>query len=510
MNPQKKTNLFSFLAAVLGLLLSSALLVFMGASGTKVEAMSLDLSTQLTGMQKGHIRAFQKSQLEATNLAAIHTVCTEGFPTCDFASLQGAVDAAGGGDLIKVAAGTYTDIHVRNNYTQVVYISKTLTIQSGYTTTNWLVPDPLNNLTTLNAGGNGRGMHITGAISPTIFGLKITGGEAAGQGGDTFWGQDAGGGIYIFQADAQIQNNQIIQNNAENGGGVYLSSSAASLKENYIASNTSNAEGGGVGMLDSSATLRENTILDNASSWGGGLYLHSSPALLVQNTIQSNHASGRGGGGLFLWWSDARLEANDIISNTTIWNTNGGVHIFACDPTLTNNMIVNNQAGGVRVEGSNPHFMHNTIAHNGEGGIGLYVTEYQDIFGGWHYGTSSLTNTIIVSHTNGISVTAGNTATLDGTFWGDGSWANAEDWMGAGMIFMGTVNVWGDPVFSNPDQGNYHLLSTSEAIDAGITVPLGDDFDGDSRPLEGGYDIGADEYTIWNEPYAIFIPMVNR
>jgi hypothetical protein len=86
--------------------------------------------------------------------AASHTVCPAGPPTCDYSTIQDAVDAAGDGDVIKVAAGVYTDVQGRPapaDYPsppadgivfQVVYISKSVTIRGGYTTTNDFA-DPL-------------------------------------------------------------------------------------------------------------------------------------------------------------------------------------------------------------------------------------------------------------------------------------------------------------------------------------------------------------------------------
>ena len=52
--------------------------------------------------------------------------------------MQKAVDAADPDDLVKVA-GTCAGVQVRGSLTQTVYISQNVTLQGGYTTTNWLV-----------------------------------------------------------------------------------------------------------------------------------------------------------------------------------------------------------------------------------------------------------------------------------------------------------------------------------------------------------------------------------
>ena len=471
----------------------------------------------------------------------IITVCLSGG--CDYTSVQAAVDAANDGDVIKVAAGVYTDVHVcpRNDVTtigvvtHVVYVSKTVTIRGGYTTTNSFAdpPDPEANPTTLGARGQGRVLYITGDISPTIEGLRITGGDATGMGGG-FLG-DAGGGMYVINATSLINNNQMFNNTAEYGGGLFLRSSAAMLSGNTVISNTAVGAamaggGGGLYLFFSDATLNDNTIISNSAtatggypyhggglflwggdvtmssntisgnsadsdhSFGGGLSLTGSDATLSGNTISGNTAC-YGGGGLYLGESDTTLSGNIVSSNTANYY-GGGLYLgFGSDATLDNNFITDNalwgdgKGSGLYVTGSSPQLRHNTIAHNSGGdGSGIYIGRP---------GTAStvvLTNTILVSHTVGIIVTAGNTATLEATLWGTNTWANTTDWDGAGTIFTDTLNVWDTPAFVDPAHGDYHIGLGSAAIDKGVDTGVTVDIDGEPRPVGTGYDIGADEF----------------
>ena len=68
------------------------------------------------------------------------TVCAG---LCDYTTIQGAVDNANPGDVIKVAADTYTDIHQQAGVTQLVYINKSVTIRGGYLASDFSdPPDP--------------------------------------------------------------------------------------------------------------------------------------------------------------------------------------------------------------------------------------------------------------------------------------------------------------------------------------------------------------------------------
>ncbi len=60
---------------------------------------------------------------------------------------------------------------------------------------------------------------------------------------------------------------------------------------------------------------------------------------------------------------------------------------------------------------------------------------------------------------------------------------------------LGTNYLTGNPLFVNANNGDFHLQSTSPAIDKGSSVGAPNmDFDGKSRPRGASYDIGAIEY----------------
>jgi hypothetical protein len=59
-----------------------------------------------------------------------------------------------------------------------------------------------------------------------------------------------------------------------------------------------------------------------------------------------------------------------------------------------------------------------------------------------------------------------------------------------------------DPHFTNPGISDYHLQPDSPAIDAGLAVPVTNDYDGNPRPFGWGFDIGALEYSGATSPFA--------
>lgn len=425
----------------------------------------------------------------------------------EYANVQAAVDAADDGDLVKVAGYCDQIYAVRGGppavggpsvITQVVYISRPLTIRGGYTFTNWATSRPITQPTVLDPQGLGRGLFITGTGSVTISGLTIRNGDA---------GMNGGGGISVWYADATISNTTVISCSAGSGGGIGVWKGQLTLLSSKMFSNTA-LMGGGVYLYQGTADLRGNTILGNRAyeygytgssiqpagggggGIGGGVDAYQSVLTMTGNTVVSNAAIGNlaRAGGVAVYESTANLRGNTILSNTTTMY-GGGVLVVIGDLSAINNIVAQNQAtqgGGFFLSGAaTGNLIHNTISNNSPEGVML-----SDLWSWWGDSTVYLTNTILVSHTKGITVAQGSAAVLEATLWGDGEWVNAIDWDGDGTIVTGALNYWGDPKFVDPAGGDYHITADSAAIDRAIPTSVTVDIDGEPR----NSDLGADEY----------------
>jgi hypothetical protein len=348
-------------------------------------------------------------------------------------------------------------------------------------------------------------------------------------------GSGFGGGMYTSNSPAVIDGNTFLSNTASigadgHGGGLMLSlNSPATVTNNIFQDNTgstvSRAYGGGIRVWGSPALIQGNTIYNNVAStvswgYGGGISVYNSPATLTSNTVTGNAASSTGdgsGGGISLNSGSPSLNRNHLVGNSAY--AGGGLHLCGSDATLTDNFVLDNtasgQGGGVYVNGlspllintvvadnalsqasatgagvcvviASPRLVHSTIARNtGGDGSGVYVTGFE-WEGTYYSSTVWLTNTVLVSHTLGITVSAGDVAHLNNTLWH----ANGNDWDGEGTInHLGDHS--GDPAFA---ADGYHLTGVSGAINKGIEAGVTTDIDGEVRPQGLGYDLGADEW----------------
>jgi len=287
-------------------------------------------------------------------------VCSSG---CAYSTVQAAVTAAASGDTIKVAAGAYHGVSTVGSHTQMVYITKNITLLGGFTPSNWTAANPATNVTLLDAQQLGHVFTVNGAYQATIDGFSITGGK-------TLDGVSDSGGIYVYDGRLILSHSKVYGNTADlDGGGIYMLRSSmsalpnSSFTSNEIYSNTAGDMGGGV-MLDAAdtVTFTGNNIHDNTATNGdgGGVYLDHCPnAAFSQDLFNANHADSGSGGGLAIWGYGSggtnQTLTGDVVSGNSA--SHGGGMNFDTTAYILNQVTVTG----------------NTSAHDG-GGLATYAT----------------------------------------------------------------------------------------------------------------------------------------
>ena len=360
---------------------------------------------------------------------------------------------------------------------QTIYNAGNLSLTNSSVMTNTTQPGH-NGISTpfyTTSGGYGQpggGIYNKGTL--TVYNCAISG-NRTGRGGDgAYWnygnggdGGDGGQGGGIYNFGNATFNHCTIRGNQTGYGG-----QGGSGGSGYgFGQDGDGGSGGGVynqgTMTINLTTIRDNTTGAGVQGGSGGGIFNSGSLTFTNSYLQKNETSpGGSGGGL------CNLGAIAIFDNCIVSDNFVGAGSFG---------------SGLYLAGFPSHLIHTTIVNNtGGDGSGIHVIST----------TLSMKNTILVGQTVGISLTAGTNRYLESTLWGSGVWANLQDWGGSGTIITGTHNYWDDPAFVNPSLGDYHLLSSSPAIDKGVNDFVNSDVDNQPRPnpSTGIPDLGADEY----------------
>jgi hypothetical protein len=337
------------------------------------------------------------------------------------------------------------------------------------------------NLIYTNTATEGAGVFSTNSLSTTIVDSAIYT-NTAGQ-------EWRGGGILLRgSARAVVSGNRLSGNQGGYyGGAVYaFASDYVSITHNHVFSNSAIVEGGSFEIEESdNAYVGFNDITDNRAVGGGGLSLRGS----YNPTIDSNNIhknSGLTAAGMYVDSSPDALIVNNMIWKNTV-NDAGkapAIQIYSSDFVTPCHATI----------------LHNTIISNtGAGSAAIHIQLEEP-------STVVISNTIIVSQSVGVTITAGNTAVMEGILWGSGHWQTAQVWGGEGTVITGSINIYEDPGFLDASADDYHLAPGSAAIDAGSPTWLWYDFDGGLRPVGAGPDIGADEL----DSLTSYLPLVMR
>ena len=312
----------------------------------------------------------------------------EGFTWETATTLPTAMEKAADGDVICVAAGTYTPVTlIQNGETEqerTFEFHSNFTIEGGYPAdaTTGAVADPSKNETIFDGVGSAYHVVVVSASkdnTPAVLkNVTITGGRTHTSNqtiyrlaGENLVDVGLGGGVYIGKANFVMENCKVLANaachaagcyispNAEvtfrqctfqnnsadnNGGGVWNAGGTLYMYDSVIAQNTCGQQAAGYYSIDSGGTITVSRIYnsvfyenDNTQKAekrsGGALYIRAgSDAVFVNCTFTGNKAgwggviSGHGTG------QEAAKLSHTVFFNCTMTGNhanNGGGALFA-------------------------------------------------------------------------------------------------------------------------------------------------------------------------------------
>ncbi|MFZ1682822.1 MAG: right-handed parallel beta-helix repeat-containing protein [Candidatus Zixiibacteriota bacterium] len=244
----------------------------------------------------------------------------------DFATVQGAINAASNGDTVLVQPGRYVE--------NISFLTKNLVVASRYITTH----DPNDILNTILDGSSPSHPDTASVVRITegqdnttvLMGFTITGGKG------TRWRDISdhalyreGGGIIVEGGSPVIANNYIVNNEAINKSGS-VSAGGGAIRAGF-----------GVGV-----TISGNVIAFNRGFYGAGIVSFHCPAEIKNNVIWKN-SGGEDFGGSGVWmWNNSLNGPSVIVNNTIVANTTtqagGGLSLQNSSAEIYNNIFRDN------------------------------------------------------------------------------------------------------------------------------------------------------------------------
>ncbi|UCD00144.1 MAG: hypothetical protein JSW66_09735 [Phycisphaerales bacterium] len=359
----------------------------------------------------------------------------------DAATIQQAIDAATGGDIVEVAPGTYAGDGNRD----IDFRGKAITVRSAQG------PEA----TTIDCEGH-RGFYFHSAEGPdsVLRGFTIIGAVAPGSqipADNLSWNSSSihpiGAGIFCEFSSPRIVDCVLRQCSAELGGGigvvagqpVIIDCTIEECRAGGQGTAQSGGRGAGVGLIRNSVgTFIDCTISRNAGyhdSRGAGVYCWRSEARLTGCDISFNSAPGSlTGGGLYCGGSSANLVlANCIISGNTA-DVGAGIYIGSSAGTSSADSVIES------VDITNCTIVRNTLSG---------TQTASSAAGGIHSVSSDIAvRNSIVWFNEGVPVLLVSPASDSPVLYSD---------LEGG--YSGQGNIDADPLFASVDDADYHLRS---------------------------------------------------
>ncbi len=331
----------------------------------------------------------------------------------DYDTIQEGIDASTDDDTVLVQPGTYVE-NVNFNGHNIVLGSLFLTTGDTTYIGHTIIDGDSSETVVIFENGEDSLAVITGFTIQNGYSFN-------------------GGGIYCGDySNPSINYNVIYGNSATSGGGIYCIQSNPLVYNNMISGNRA-FQGGGIHCGNSNLTIDNNRISGNSTSAeGGGIWCDNSNPIISNNTIVENSACC--GGGIFCWNNSDPAIRNNIIEGNSVSYYGGGITFHNSISLISNNTITGNSAdrgGGIFSYTSCDLIIINTIF--------------------WADSASSLSNEIHIPNSS-TRITYSNIP---------GGWEG-----------QGNIDI--DPLFRDPENGDFHLMSTacgdpndSPCIDAG-------------------------------------------
>jgi hypothetical protein len=306
------------------------------------------------------------------------------------------------------------------------------------------------------------------AVQTYLDGITITGGNANALGNYMYVNgylveSFHGGGVYNISSSQRFTNSNIIGNTAYSGGGMWNNNSQPIFENGSIANNTASSEGGGMFNLQNSMViLHIGTIENNTAVYGGGIVnINHSTSYLEDFIVRGNAASAQGGG-VYTYSVSSEEDISACILRTVLLvnNTAGmqgpALYNYSSYCSMTNVTCTENTSSNNRA-----------LVYNSNSVVKI---QNSIIWGNYTYGTVSTPTLPLYAN----SLVKGETAND----------ANGN--------IAGNTN----PLFIDPNNGNYRLQYTSPCMDAGTDTfnLLCCDLDLNPRIMGSRIDMGAYEY----------------